>query len=729
LSRLSAEANETVEVVQGAKEAGARITRFLDRASEQVSVCTDRRGLSIAMQMKALKRFRSEPREGLKVRFVTEITKENEAFAKMLSGFVELRHLEGVAGIFAVSDAGEFISGVVIQEGSPVTELVYSNARGIVSQHSYLFETLWRKAVPAESRMRELDQAAPPTRTNLLEGGKEVVQQIARMIDPAGEIVVCMASGGVGMVLDSIAEAISLAASESPRGSLGRIRWLTSIDEDDAELAKACLALGVEVRHTSSMPPLSFVCSRSDILASIESSGQRTLLQNVLSSNDPAYVRHFLSLFEEMWKDGADAQKRIEAIASGVEPSNVKVIENPQESLRVAWEMIGTSREILLMFSTPRAFLRQAKAGAFETLKPLVGKSGSSVKILIPYEESVVPLLEQVKKEVPGADFRVMNESLKTRISILIADRSKTLVIETSDDTKEELVGALGTATYTESRSLAASYAAIFENIWKQTDMYDKLKLHEKLQSDFVNVAAHELRTPVQAIINYAELAATDARNKDEYYGKLLRNVARLQRLTEEILDAARIEGGTLRLNKEKFDIKSLVESAVEEQKIGDRAKGVTLVMRRSGSVVVDGDRGRMGQVVSNLLSNAVKFTEAGSVTVSVQARSRENRVRVQVADTGTGIDPSLIPMLFSRFVAKSQSGTGLGLYISKSIIEEHGGRIWLERNRPGEGATFAFEIPIRQIGAPAIHSWGPATRPLRPQNSSPNDLGTDLPG
>jgi two-component system, OmpR family, sensor histidine kinase VicK len=711
LNRLAAESGETVEVVHGAKEAAARISRFLARAESGVSICTDRRGLGIAMQMKGLKRFKSEPRKGLELRFITEITRENKGLAKTLSGFVELRHVDGVAGNFAISDAGEFISGAVIKEASPVTELIYSNARGVVSQHNLLFETLWHKAVPAELRIRELEETAPPTQTKLLKGEREVVRHIARMIDPSDEVVICMTPNGVGMVLDSLAESISLAASEMPPGGLGRIRWLTTVEEGDVAIAKACLDLGIQVRHTGRMPPLSFVCGRSEILASIQSLGERTLLQNVLSSDDSAYVGHFRSLFEEMWKDGVDASKRVEEIASGAERATVKVVENPEESLRIAWELIQGSEEVLLMFSTPRAFLRQVNAGAFATLKSMIGDKGKSVKVLIPYDAQLTPILERVKREVPSVDFRVMNESLRTKISILIADRSKTLVLETRDDGRDDLAKALGMATYTESGSLAASYAAIFENIWKQTEMYDKLKLHEKMQSDFVNVAAHELRTPVQAIINYAELATTNAANKDEYYGKLLRNVTRLQKLTEEILDAARIEGGTLRLNKEVFDIKALVESVVEEQRIRVGAKGVTLVMAGSGGLVVEGDRGRLGQVVSNLLSNAVKFTEEGSIRVSVEARSKENRVRISVADTGTGIDPSIMPMLFSRFVAKSQSGTGLGLYISKSIVEEHGGRIWVESNNPGGGATFAFEVPIRQLGGAARES-GPRASP-----------------
>jgi signal transduction histidine kinase len=707
---LNRTAPETVEVVQGAKEVEARISRFLARAKGHVSLVSDRNGLGVALEMRGLKRLRSAPRRRLKLRYITEITKENEAFAKTMSGLVELRHLDGVAGNFAVSDSGEFISAAVIQQSRPVTELIYSNVSSVVSQHNLLFETLWGKAVAAESRLRELDEGAPQVKTRLLEGESEIVRQIASMTDPWNEVVVCMTTAGLGAVFDSLAEPISLLMSKG-RGS-GPIRWLTSIGERDLEMAEVCLSLGVEVRHTSRLPPLSFVCSKSQILASIEASGKKAIFQNVLSSNDPAYVGHFHSLFEEMWKNGVDARKRIEEIVGGVEHSSVEVIENPQETLRIAWDLIESSREILLMFSTPKAFMRQIEAGAFERLRPVLGKTGTTIKILIPYDERIVPLIEKVKGEVPTIEFRVMGEGLKTKISILVADKAKTLVIETRDDDKEGLAEALGTATYTESRSLAVSYAAIFENIWKQTDMYEKLKLHEKLQSDFVNIAAHELRTPVQAIINYAELASANTEDRDEYYARLLRNVTRLQKVTEDILEAARIDSGTLRLAKERFDINALVEAAAEEQRASSNLKGVSLVVMPSDRLMVVGDRGRIGRVISNLLGNAVKFTEKGTITMAVEVRKEENRALVRVGDTGTGIDPSIVPRLFSRFVAKSRSGTGLGLYISKSIVEEHGGRIWVESNDPGKGATFAFEIPIKkEAEAKVVATNSPAAR------------------
>jgi len=306
--------------------------------------------------------------------------------------------------------------------------------------------------------------------------------------------------------------------------------------------------------------------------------------------------------------------------------------------------------------------------------------------------------MEEVRKMVPTVDFRVMNESLKTRISLVIVDRRKSMVFETNDDAKEDLYEAVGLATYTESKSIAASYATIFESIWRQTELYEQLKVHDTLQKDFINIAAHELRTPVQAIINYAELAIADRGQREKYYDRLLNSVKRLQKLTEEILDAARIESGNLRLNNEVFSLTQVVAEVLADEKSGIRNKNLAIVfIPDKRKMEPYGDRARIARVIHNIVGNAAKFTEEGRITVTTRLDEKSEEAMVSVADTGPGIDLGILPKLFTRFVAKSESGTGLGLYLSKSIVEAHGGKIWAENNSGGKGATFYFTIPVSQ--------------------------------
>jgi signal transduction histidine kinase len=220
----------------------------------------------------------------------------------------------------------------------------------------------------------------------------------------------------------------------------------------------------------------------------------------------------------------------------------------------------------------------------------------------------------------------------------------------------------------------------------------EQLKDHDRMQREFINVAAHELRTPTQAIIGYSDLFYLRPESREESIKAITRNAERLESLTRDILDVTRIEGRRLDLSKEKFDISEVVASAIDDtmRRVEDSNIKFEFAPRK---IVVEADRMRISQVVSNLLSNAVKFTKQGTVYISTD--SKDGQVVVSVKDTGSGIDPEIMPRLFTKFTSKSQTGTGLGLFISKSIIEAHGGRIWAENNTERKGATLAFRLPL----------------------------------
>jgi len=223
-----------------------------------------------------------------------------------------------------------------------------------------------------------------------------------------------------------------------------------------------------------------------------------------------------------------------------------------------------------------------------------------------------------------------------------------------------------------------------------------QLKVHDRLQKEFINVAAHELRTPTQAILGYAELLQMDPEDRQEMIRAIYRNSIRLQRLTSYILDVTRIESESLRLDRETFNLKDVIQGAIQDAK-NQLANGQIKFAYEPKDITVDADRGRITQVVSNLLDNAVKFTKEGTIMVSTEVKNgggSSNIAVVSVKDTGSGIDPEIMPRLFSKFVTKSNRGTGLGLFISKSIVEAHGGRIWCANNSDGRGAMFAFSLP-----------------------------------
>ncbi|MGB7957197.1 MAG: HAMP domain-containing sensor histidine kinase, partial [Candidatus Nitrosopolaris sp.] len=468
---------------------------------------------------------------------------------------------------------------------------------------------------------------------------------------------------------------------------------------------------GVQVRHAKHMPPMNFGVSDKEMAATIEKMEGGKMSQSFLISNEPLYINHFNSLFDELWKNGIDAKGRIKAIEEGVDSEGIEIIQDPMEIQKLAFRLVQTAiEEILVMYSTANAFHRQEYAGGIQLLKEAATERGVKVRILTPEDELIVETARKLKlgqEEVAQQPhenivIRYIQTHLQTKVSILIVDKKYSLAVELKDDTKQTSHGAIGLATYSNSQSTVLSYASIFESLWTQTELYQKLKEADKIKDEFINVAAHELRTPIQPILGLADILRTklrDGNQEKEYLDVIIRNAKRLQRLTEDILDITRIESKSLGLKKELFNLSEMMLSAITDSnnQVAKEHKDTNLKLDFIDSkegIFIEADKGRINQVISNLLSNAIKFTNEG--TVSVAAVPNNTEIVVSISDTGIGIDSEILPRLFTKFATKSTTGTGLGLFISKSIIEAHGGKIWGENN-DDKGATFAFSLPLSQ--------------------------------
>jgi signal transduction histidine kinase len=276
--------------------------------------------------------------------------------------------------------------------------------------------------------------------------------------------------------------------------------------------------------------------------------------------------------------------------------------------------------------------------------------------------------------------------------------------------------------------SLAVS-SIQYNKIAKQNEatirlQYNKLKEMDKMKDEFINIAAHELRTPIQPIIGLSEILRSRIRNNDdanrsssnlenqEFVDVILRNGQRLEKLVEDVLDVTKIESRSLELHKERFDLNDLIINIIDDIMAADAESMVYgLPARRKGKnnvkityqprpLYVYADKNRIAQVISNLLNNALKFTSEGYVMITAEKERAKNShsqdaVIIRVCDSGPGVDPEIKPRLFTKFSSKSFSGTGLGLYICKNIVEAHGGSIWAENNKDTNGATFSFALPI----------------------------------
>jgi len=227
------------------------------------------------------------------------------------------------------------------------------------------------------------------------------------------------------------------------------------------------------------------------------------------------------------------------------------------------------------------------------------------------------------------------------------------------------------------------------------------------LKDDFINIASHELKSPLHPIYGFVELAQNGDIGKDEALAGISKQARQLEEVANRILDISRIENGSLYLSYEKFNLSDMVSEIISSHALNlDTVKIETNLEK---GISVEADRVRIGQVVRNLLNNALKFTESGIIQITVQHNLQKNLVEVTIKDNGPGIHSEVFPKLFNKFITKSPKseswkGNGLGLYLSREIINAHGGHIFAYNNKDA-GATFKFTIPImRHLNAIELH-------------------------
>jgi two-component system sensor histidine kinase VicK len=534
---------ETTKIYYGEEAAMKILLQAMANVKKEAVICSDANSPIFSMTMEPVKKgYVDFSKRDVSIRQIVEITRGNFQYCKEFMNYVELRHMDNVKGNMAVTET-EYVATSALEGSKPVTQTIYSNVKAFLEQQRYFFENLWSKAVPAEHRIREIEQ--------------------------------------------------------------------------------------------------------------------------------------------------------------GIEPQRVEVIYDPGQTLELYQSLImSAEKEIKLMFPTFNAVTRQDKAGILYLLQEAARKC--QIKLLMPNDELV-------SNFVPASNNAIVTRFIEQqeggKATILIVDNKASLMMELKDDSKKTFHEAIGLSTFSNSKAGVLSYVSMFESLWRQTELNEELKNNEKMQKEFINIAAHELRTPVQPILGMAELLELGfegGQSKTEITRDeidiILRNAKRLERLSSDVLETARIESQSLRLNKQLFSLHEVIFTSIRDAKnqIGDQDISIQYDPK---DIVVYADKGRISEVVSNILNNAIKFTHNGSITVSVEVQSNDSgsEVIVLIRDEGTGIDREIASRLFSKFVTKSDKGTGLGLYISKSIIEAHGGKIWARNNEDERGATFGFSLPLNQ--------------------------------
>jgi signal transduction histidine kinase len=549
----------------------------------------------------------------------------------------------------------------------------------------------------------------------------DIVNKGREILNNSVEFLGCMSYGGLRLIYNNYFDACEQVMDKYNKNEHDGIKLVTSINKDSVELVKSFLDIGIEIRHVKNLPPIDFATSDKEMIATIQRSETGEMIQNLLVSNESAYLDHFVSIFEELWKGGIDAMDRIDAINRGVDTEGIEIIQNPIEIENTEYSLVGSAMtEILIIFpggydqGSPRE--QPATSNLAELIKQAVEKRGVNVRIVTPKDEFANDILrglaeeedKQSSKSIPNisskenyrpgsVNIRYIDSNLQTKVFVLVVDRSFSLAVELRESSGSSKRGPVGLATYSNSKATVESYASVFDTLWKQTELYDQLQVHDRMQKEFINIAAHELRNPIQPLLLSSE-SLKGSMPDEERVSIVIRNAKKLQILANEILDITKIESKTLVLRRESVGLNEIVlygmKDLLDLQTISEGKVNVVYEPSRE-DIFVEVDRDRLGQVISNLLNNSMKFTEAGTISITAERSPNAMEAIVSIKDTGSGIDPEILPRLFSKFVTKSDTGgTGLGLYICKNIVEAHGGKIWAENNSDGRGATFTFSLP-----------------------------------
>jgi two-component system sensor histidine kinase VicK len=484
-----------------------------------------------------------------------------------------------------------------------------------------------------------------------------------------------------------------------------KIRFVTEITKDNLSYCKQMMELG-EMRHLDGVQG-NFGVSETEYLASATLDREK-LVPLLIYSNVKQIVKQQQYIFQTLWNKAIPAEQRIEEIELGKEHEFLEVCPDGIKAAQVYSQFAGlVQSEALLILPSSKALQRQYDIGILHKLVDAAAKRKAVVRIICPLDKDNVKIAEWLS-DTGGPTIQLVNGD-GSDSTIFVVDGRLLFRAELRSDEVEKFSDATGYAVYSNSKPTVNSFKSFFEMLWNSRLLAEKLKEADMLQREFIHIAAHELRSPIQPILGMAEMIESTLQQKKdassikpEEIEMIARNARRLQKLSEDILDIARIESNSLTLHKSLFNLKDVLTLLIEDCKKQIQMDGREVKILYSQSpddIEVYADKERMMQVLGNLLSNALKFTKQGGITISIEQSSndKDQLLTVKVTDTGLGIDQALLMRLFTKFATKSEHGTGLGLYISKSIVEAHGGKIWAENNSDGKGATFTFTLPIQK--------------------------------
>jgi two-component system sensor histidine kinase VicK len=489
-----------------------------------------------------------------------------------------------------------------------------------------------------------------------------------------------------------------------------RLRLLTDINSENIIYCKELMRFAEVVRHVEGIKA-NFAVRNEDYIGIATSNAalQPSIQSHIIYSNVRGIIEQQQYLFNSLWDKSIPAEQRIEEIERGIQAEFFEIINDTKKISEILIDLAkSVVNEVVLLLPNDRALVRIDRLGVIDSLLN-ASRNGVIIKIICPLSNENKRIQEKIFDAPPNVK---LIDGSNSQHGLYIIDGIKFLRVELVKPEAESFLEAIGFAIYSNNKRSADLYRWMFELLWNERVINLESKKANQMQKEFMNVAAHELRTPIQPIVGLAHLLRYEKEymkgKEQESLDVIIRNAERLQRLAENILDASRIESQRLTLRKGKFNLDDLLFNIVQDycqqgKNSTSSGEGVAILYEPPDeNIVVEADKERISQVMRNIIGNALEFTNEGNVSVTLRRERQKEKEGKQIAvvtvrDTGCGVDPAIISRVFEKFVTKSEKGTGLGLFVSKSIVQAHEGRIWVQNNTEGEkGATFYFTLPCK---------------------------------
>jgi two-component system, OmpR family, sensor histidine kinase VicK len=454
--------------------------------------------------------------------------------------------------------------------------VIGSTSKEFLEQQQCFFDMLWDKAIPAERKIMEIEVGI------MLPGVTEIITEADNLerltLESAPHIRERLDTSIDSKAPESIlAEPMWSYMKELVNSKKGvKFRYIAEITKENLPYCKEMAGI-FELRHLDGIKGnLSIIDGREYRASpSVRPGAPPDVL---IRSTAKVFVEQQQFFFETLWNKAVPASQRFRELEQGLKPEVIETIREPLVTQERALELIKSAKEeILIIFSTSNAFRRQERAGAIDLLIKSAKSNDLIVRMLLPYDDFVRNRIDKLRGESKSRiEIRNIEELLQTKVSVLIVDRASLLSAELKSDSKESSIEAIGLATYSNSKATVLSYASIFESLWNQTYLYEQtrhlyqqLKSHDKMKQEFMDIAAHELRTPIQQIVSLAQVLKDQISDSTQirFLDVILRYAKRLGQLQEDMLDVARIEGGSMNIYKEPFNLNELIFHVLEDSR------------------------------------------------------------------------------------------------------------------------------------------------------------------